>query len=395
MSKKVLIVCYSYPPNPGVGGRKWAIFTQYLLNKGFEVHILTKKPSPDSTSPWSEYTTGAIVHYFNNPYPKILEMEPKSICDKLTYKIALLFTKTFTKSNYYDRGVFSKRIIKNAITNIIEKYSIDNVIVSGAPFSFLHYAAQLKTKSASFNYVADIRDSWIKGNYFGFNSLGEKRKKNETEKLKKVLKNADYVIVPNKEMFEDYVNMGSTNTVLIPHAIDEKLVLNKNIVHSEDFNMVCFGSLYNDLEMVFKRINDSIKNSQIKIQFYTNDRKYCKLLFENVNYNSVVKQDKVFEILSQCNAALFFVNDNIKNYISTKYMEAIASRTPIVLVGKKGIVSDFITSQCLGIFIEENDIAIQFSKLPNLVKELKYNDKFNYEEYTFSYQTEKLIKLFI
>jgi hypothetical protein len=395
MSKKVLIVCYSYPPNPGVGGRKWAIFTQYLLNKGFEIHILTKKPSPGSTSPWSEYTTGAIVHYFNNPYPKILEMEPKSICDKLTYKIALLFTKIFTKSNYYDRGVFSKRIIKNAITSIIEKYSINNVIVTGAPFSFLHYAAQLKIRNASFNYAADIRDSWIKGNYFGFNGLSKKIKNREINKLKLVLKYADHVIVPYKEMQDDYSSLVNREIVHFSHAVDDSLICSRSTTANSMFTMVCFGSIYDGLSDVFEGINKSIKNTNIKIQFYTKDKKYGNLIKENVQYCEMVNQIQVFQILSQCNAALFFVNDNIKNYISTKYMEAIASRTPIVLMGKKGLVSDFITSQCLGIFIEENDIAIQFQKLPNLVKELKYNDKFNYEEYTFSYQTEKLIKLFI
>jgi hypothetical protein len=395
VNKKVLIVCYSYPPNPGVGGRKWAIFTKYLIERGFEIHVITKKPLPVSSSPWIEYTNGAILHFFKNPYPLILELEPNGIFDKFRYKIALFITKMLTKSNYYDRGVFSENIIKNEIGRITTKYNIKNVIVTGAPFSFLNYAAELKNKNSSLHYIADIRDSWIKGNYFGFNGLSQKRKNREINKLKSVLRYADHVIVPYKEMQDEYSSFVNRDIVHFPHAVDESLICTRSTTTNSMFTMVCFGSIYDGLGGVFEGINISIKNTNIKIQFYTKDKKYENLIKENVHYCDMVNQIEVFQILSQCNAALFFVNDNIKNYISTKYMEAISSRTPIVLMGKKGLVSDFITNHKLGIFIEENEIEKYFSKIPSLIESLEYNTTFDFKEYTFSYQTDALIKLFI
>ena len=43
MSKKVLLVCYEFPPNTGIGGRKWAFLAKYLVREDIELHVLTKE----------------------------------------------------------------------------------------------------------------------------------------------------------------------------------------------------------------------------------------------------------------------------------------------------------------------------------------------------------------
>lgn len=399
MKKKVLIVCHSYPPNPGVGGRRWAIFTKYLCELGVEVHILTKRPLKIVNSPWLSYTQGAFLHYYKNKYPSILEKVPKSVLQKLSYKIALAITKLLSFSNYYDRGVFSQDIILNKINSILKTHKINNIIVSGAPFSFLYYGSILKIKCNNVNFIADIRDSWLKGNYFGFASLSARRKEVELQRLKQVLKCADKVLVPYPEMKLDYSNLNNLCDIeLLPHAVDDEQIIPKECVKKfglGSLSIVNFGTQYRGLQDIMKSLGLAAMKSNIIIDFYTSDYQYKKV-FENnnnINFKKIVPQSEVFQILSKSQAALFFVNEDIKNYISTKYIETIACRTPIVLVGKEGDVSKFVVDNKLGVFVRDTEIHKGFDELRINLEKLDYNDSFDFSELTFNKQALRVLGL--
>jgi hypothetical protein len=82
VKKKVLLVCYEFPPNSGIGGRKWSFLSKYLLKNDIEVHVLTKQPWSKQFSLWQEMTKGVILHFFTSNYPRVLEEYPKNILGK-------------------------------------------------------------------------------------------------------------------------------------------------------------------------------------------------------------------------------------------------------------------------------------------------------------------------
>lgn len=394
MKKKVLLVCYHFPPNPGIGGRKWAFLAKYLLKNNIEVHVLTKLPKKNQGSLWEKESQGVIMHYFRTNYPGVLENFPKNIVEKIEYRLMLPLVRLFSKSNYYDRGVFLEQILTKNIDQIVRKNKIDNLIITGAPFSFLYYGSLYKKNNASINYIADIRDSWIKGNYFGFNGLPEKRKRVEIERLKSVLNSANKIYVPNPIMKEDYDVLGGNQSVeMLPHAVDKVYLYRRNLLFKEETELVNFGSQYEDLTGAMEKISKAILNSKINIAFYTQDTKYKDLFNKNnfnVRFHEPVNYGHVFKILQSANATLIFVNDNIKDYLSTKYIEAIGARIPIVLVGKRGFVSDYIQENKLGIFIDETDIEFLFPLVPELLNNLVYNDQFDIMPFTFEKQAEAI-----
>lgn len=397
MKKKLLLVCYHFPPNAGIGGRKWSFLTKYLLKKGVEIHVLTRYPARKQFSLWQEMTDGVHLHFFKSNYPRVLEEYPKNIWEKVLYRIYIFLYKIITNSNYNDRGLWLKNILLEKINETIKKHDITNVVVTGAPFSFLYFGAIIKEQYKYINYIADIRDSWIKGNYFGFDSLSESRKREETNRLKKVLNTADHVFVPYPVLVKEYTTLGKNNNVaLLPHAIDPDYLKPRAEASKNNCVLVNFGSQYAELYEIMKSISAGLNDTSIKIAFYTDDRKYEDCFSSNacnVDFFKPINYSVMFEVLSISNASLLFVNRHIKDFLSTKYIECIAARIPIVLIGTKGFVSEFIEKNRLGIFIEDMRVQTEFANIPEILKKLDYNNQFDITPFTFEGQAEEIIKL--
>ena len=113
-----------------------------------------------------------------------------------------------------------------------------------------------------------------------------------------------------------------------------------------------------------------------------------------VNFIEQVSYQGMFDLLSSADAALLFVNRHIKEFLSTKYIESIAARIPIVLIGEKGFVSDFIEYNNLGIFIDAKNLESEFIDIPERLRTLEYNTAFDISPYTFEKQAKEIIELF-
>ena len=80
---KILLVCYSFPPNPGVGGRRWAKFAKYLVKSGHYVEVINAKLTTDKLSTWSKDAQllheKNHVHSLPTSYPEIININPNKI----------------------------------------------------------------------------------------------------------------------------------------------------------------------------------------------------------------------------------------------------------------------------------------------------------------------------
>jgi len=96
MTKKVAIVCYSFPPFPGVGGRRWAKFAKFLAMDGYEVYAIGAKNIFTEKSEWTKDVDHPGIHYISLPlmYPKVLIKGVKTITDRIIYRTSLfIFSK--------------------------------------------------------------------------------------------------------------------------------------------------------------------------------------------------------------------------------------------------------------------------------------------------------------
>lgn len=401
-SKKAIIVCYTFPPMPGVGGRRWVKFAKYLRKSGWQVRVISGTPAKGALSPWDRDLEGLQVLRLPNRYPRILTKTPRSLFEKISYRLNLLKVKFLSKGNYYDRGAFWETQISLALDQMIQEFRPDCLFVTGAPFSLLYYGAIVKKKYPVLRYVADIRDPWLKGNYFGFKGLSEARKNEEIRRFQFVMDTADLVTAPFSDSFGDSVIAQHTEwrskILIVPHAVDpDDLSGLHRDEHLEVKRLVNFGSLYSGMETMMNGIAQAMAGAAdaIALEFYSHEKKYTDIfksagVSKQVSYHPPVDQRKVFEILSGDAAALIFILDHFKDNITTKIMENVAAGAPIVAIGAKGQVSEFITQNRLGIFIEEKQIVTQFGLVQKMLSDLDYNKEFDYSGYTFEYQTREL-----
>lgn len=390
------MVCYEFPPNTGIGGRKWSFLAKYLVKKDIELHVLTKENKNNEDFAWGLDLQVVKKYFFKSNYPSILDNYPIGILSKIKYRLTVLWLKIFIRGNYYDRGKLLRKEIMNKTSDICREHGIENVVFTGGPFSFLYYGSSIKKLNPRLNFIADSRDPWTYGNYHGFENLTTRRKNIELVYLKKVLSSADVITVPNEEIKRYYLSIKpQINIKVHPHVIDIVFVKERNLINRERLLLVNFGSQYFELEKCMRAINNAVRNTNIEIKFYTSDLKYMQIFEnnQNVEYLNPVSNNIVFEILSRSGASLLFVNQHIKDFLATKYIESFAARIPIILIGYRGYVSDFIEKNRLGIFIEGINLEHEFKSIPKLLEKLNYNDEFDVTPFTFEKQAGEIIKL--
>lgn len=385
----------------GVGGRRWCKLADGLVNLGCEVHVFSGTPRKFEVSPWNVNEKVKTMR-LPNLFPSKLTQVPVNIFDKILYRLSLIFMKTVTKSNYYDRAVLWKRKYHEIIYPFIIENEITNVIATGGPFSIPYYATFLKKKIANLNLIVDLRDEWGAAEFYGFGIISTKRQQAELKRLGATLNVADIVTVPYEYMatkYKNYININKEKVKLLPHGFDgifNSEQINKNQGHH--LKMVNFGSLHSGLESIMKDLTFAVRNLDIQIAFFTNEFKY-KDIFKNynvnnkVNFNQTVSENEVSEIYRKSDAALLFIPKHFKDSITTKYMEIIACRLPIVAVGEYGEVARFIENNNLGVFIEKDEIKSKFINIQEILNNLQYNNKFDLTRYQLNHLSQQVYNL--
>lgn len=382
----------------GVGGRRWVKLANALLQEGYNISVFCAQPTAGEKSNW-EVSRDIKIKRFPRCYPQILNSLPITLIDKITYKLSLFIIPFFTTGNYYDRGLFWEKNFK-VIYEYIKSHSIDYLIVTGGPFSLLYYAAKLKVKHPEIKLITDIRDEWGSKEFYGFGLLNSKRQKEELKRLRYTLQHSDKVLVPYPYLREKYVHQVPSckdNLCVLPHGVDDLFFREKGAQKSlNKIKLINLGSIHSGQEMQMMALSNGLLNNSITLKFFTPENKYQEifkkkgLIPDIVQYKKPIVEEKVPDLIAKSDAVLLFIPAHFKDSITTKFMEIIATRTPIVAIGVSGDASDFIIKNRLGIFIPYNNIEDRLMTLRSELKSLIYNDNFNIDTYRFSYQAKDL-----
>ncbi len=407
-SNHILLISYTFPPYPGIGGRRWAKFSKHLSRLGYTIHVIHANNPFKEESLWlDDVRNDPNIHMYelNSSYPTVLLTQPKTIYDKINYKLSLLKVKFLTKGTPYDRAVFWKKSMLALCEQLIKTNGIKNVLVSCAPFSCAYYALQLKENFNNLNLITDLRDPWTWGKGYGFSFLSKKRLLFEKQMEKEVIEKTNYVLVPSIEM-KYHIGLAypkfSDKIVEFPHAFDDEEITIKEKEKSDKVRLMFYGTIYNNLDLAFENISEAIvkSSSTITLDIYSPTNSYenlfeqKKLLNNTVIYYKPMLPKLLFEKMSNYDYVLIVQPDYAKDFITTKIYEIIYSITPIILVSNEGKLSDFISSNGLGLWFTPNQLIEGFRTLGNINPEIFKTKQFPIENYSFKFIISNLVNYF-
>ncbi len=376
MTEKILIACYDFPPNTGIGGRRWAKFAKGLAQLGHEVYVIKADPAEEQhRSDWADDIAKSNITVTSLPrrYPRVISHGPKNLIDKFSYRYHLKRLKKKEKGTIYDIAIGWENDFLNEAHRLIEDKRITKVIATGAPFNLLYYAAKLKKSLPHIKLLCDYRDPWLNAANYGMADLTPERRKHEEDKQTFIMEWADIITAPNRFLLDEI--KATTTTVPkarleeLPHffdADDIKTYLGQSSKKENGLKLVYGGSLYIGLESILERFAEDWSNLQkskpdltrdAHVDVYTphvNFARYFALAADFVDLHPFIGKD-IFKKIQEADAVLIFLAEHNKNFLTTKFFEYLPFKKPLIFVGAEGHASSFIADQKLGLIVRDVD----------------------------------------
>ncbi|OQX88829.1 hypothetical protein B6D60_01000 [candidate division KSB1 bacterium 4484_87] len=429
--KKVLFICYYFPPMGMGGTQRAAKFVKYLPDFGWEPIVLTVKDvhyyatdatllddirgrkiirteSLDPLRLWAKFKKSANV-----------SGETTSRSQKISLQKILLFINRIVSGWLFipdARLLWLPFVLWHGV-KIIKKEQIEVIFTTSPPHS-VHLAGILLKWLTGAKLIADFRDDWTGGEsqltptilHRFINRLQEKA----------VLKTADRVIGMCDQLSRSLKRKSGE------HFSDEKFLTITNGFDGDDFSGLLDAPLYEKFTITHcgsvSRVSDpepflrairqifdeqpELKN-KIKIQFFGSDI-FGKLgqllkmleLQEAIEPLQYLPHRKAIEQMMRSHVLLLtIIKRTDEEVITSKVFEYLATGKPILLVTSGGAVADLIRRTHRGIITNPNDpteikrailsFYEQFEK-----KKMKFALPLAMHEFDRKFLAEKLAQLF-
>lgn len=368
---KVLVISYTFPPNPGIGGRRWVKFSKYLFKKGVELKIISASFNRTKDSEWKKDLVGIedFISYLNPGMVKHLANVPQSLYEKLMYKLALIYIKIYSKGNFYDRSLFWVNEVVRSLRQELATGEVECVIATGSPFKYLYDVALLKQVYPNVKFIADLRDPWTHTDSNGWDRLAPERQVQELKFEKYVVENFDLIIAVTPGIIDilkkRYSNVNSLALIENGYDIDDLMDQPNLKPKSGIIRMIFAGTFYpNAYEYLVVFVNGlkSYLTTQedagivFEIDFYgATDSEFHAITktVSCIRHHGNISLPEVHEKLQLSDYGLLFLSKEINYSISTKFCEYVLYNRPLIVFGPFGYTKNFIESNDLGWAIQD------------------------------------------
>lgn len=252
--KKVLIISYYWPPAGGPGVQRWLKFAKYLPSYGVQpVMYVPENPhyplvdaSLETEIPkevrvikkpiWEPYTLSDIVSK-NNTKEISSGIIPAQENQGFLQKVML-----FIRGNFFipDARKFWAKPSAGFLKHFLKEENITTVITTGPPHS-LHLIGMKLKKEIRVKWIADFRDPWTSIGYHEKMKLQGAARRKHQRLEKKVLQQADQIIVTSSVTKEEFQGLTDVPVTLITNGYDIEKI--PSVKPDEDFTVSHIGSL--------------------------------------------------------------------------------------------------------------------------------------------------------
>lgn len=356
--RRFFIVSHTFPPAPGIGGRRWAKFAKYLRRAGARVHVL-RAALADEGSPWTEDVADIPQSTYAHSFPKILDAVPVSLFGKIRYRTALLYNRLRSSGTPYDRALFDEASFLCALRKGLEREQPDTLIVSAAPFLLLKYALKLRGDFPAIRFVADLRDPWTSGTSYGYRALRGRRKAFEENSEAEAVRGFDLLLTPWETLAVDLAAKypdAAQKIKVLPHCYDADETVPRERKPLRAVPLLCYGgNLYSGEQKVWKVLSDAARSGKIEVVLRSSriPRPISDLCHAHFRTEGPVSSRTFFAEAARADWLLYPVPFELRNGNPTKLPEFAAAGVPVLAFGAEGSLSAAITRHEIGVWLDD------------------------------------------
>lgn len=363
MDKRILMICYYYPPLGDVGTRRSVSFAKYMQRFGWKPHVVSvKNPDKNFCLVGQESPPPGIPTTYTYSLFNLSALSGK--VNGLLSRIANFFGKQL-KTNYFYQifcvpDIFWGWIPLTVLQciKIIKKQSLELIYVTCTPYSSALIGLLLKRMTRR-PLIVDFRDQRgieeveLKLNKHYLPS----RRRIDKWFIESVLEGADLFVVTSQEILQLYKNLFpkyQNKMVTIYNGFDVDYVKPlKSLKKFEKFTIIYTGNFYfNDISSMsfFEALNylytrKIFNEKTFQFLYYGGD--YRRIIETSAHYNvdCMVKAYPIVayeQALSQLRCAHLQLIRIVKPMISTKVFEGISLDVPFLATIPAGEVENII-----------------------------------------------------
>jgi hypothetical protein len=404
-----LLINYDFPPNPGIGGRRWAKLAKALASIGNKVYVVKAEfPQGSGQSPWAHDVVHENIQVYsaNRSYPRAVSHPAATIAGRILYRFHTYVLSLKEKGTIYDQSIGWNHTMMPLCRKILLENNIDAIIATGAPWNLLVFAAQLKEEFPSCKLLVDYRDPWLNARNYGMANLSAKRKQAEAAKQQFVFERTDAVSTPyayltqQLQIWSEGHCAHSPQFTTIEHFFDpedyppaSESKLSKNV-----FRMVYAGDIYLGSAPQWEMLASIIKNYEasqqgsLLIELYTG-----AVVPEVIQSLPCVKVHppvgkSIFSIMQSADALIVVLPENKKDERTTKFFEYLPLRKPLLVAAPPGEVTHFVEKNNLGVHTAQSEKVID-NFLSGHFTRSAFNQRFDVSSHTSLHRAGEIMNL--
>jgi len=365
-NKNIILINFDFPPNFGIGGRRWGKMAKGFSSRGFNIYVIKSEPLDNQISQWTSDVQSGSIKTFSIPRKAQLTRFSigNSLIDSITYKLAIELNEWKEKGTPYDLAIGWKTEFNRLLKQLLSETQAEWVFCTGAPFNLCYYAAEFLKENGGFKLWIDLRDPWLKAKNYGIPNLSKKRYNQEIDKVKSVLSNADIVSSPSDILLDELRDLdnGKWNNKLyeLKHFFDpDDCPVFPQRPNDNTLRIVYGGEISQEGEYFLENMAADLDNlketnpalySKLEFSFFTVSPHKITKIFER---HSIVKSansigDKIFSEIANSDLCIIFLAEHNRNFFTTKYFEYLPLRKPYLYIGPEGKVIKEIEVKKLG-----------------------------------------------
>ncbi len=366
---KILVITYYWPPAGGSGVQRWLKFIKYLVQFGYEVHVITPYPDKASYPLKDESLLHDIpeevkVHYTDTREPFALYRKitgkkeiPHSGFANESNPSKLQKLARFIRGNLFipDARIGWNKFAIQKAAEIITQNHIKEVIISSPPHSSQLIGLRLK-EQFGIRWIADMRDPWT--DIYYYNELRHTKKAESKDKAleKKVLETADEIITVSPYIKRLFANKSAlikeSKIHVIPNGYDEEDFQQVPQRDTKEFTIAYTGALsqkYIHKPVIFA-VRQFLESHNARMQLAGKVSEEFLQFFDQKQYGywGYVRHDESIKLLMNADVLLLIIprTENNEGILTGKLFEYLAVHKPILAIGPKQGDAAAIIHEC-------------------------------------------------